>query len=227
MVLGSFPFRASTERAWECIIEKQGYYAGEAAGGYFEYAVFSEKNYYQPDRNAPVLFHLRKKGNGEQLSMEHIWTTIPADGTPVRFDLLHGETTLPNGRSHEGRKSPDGQLEIAAVTNTEEYPPGIFDWHAKISVPDGGLVEHDQEFPFEAPEAGYQESVEFNMPSNAPGWKRDALKNYFIRFGDPPKYGRIHVELDGASQHVSLDYWVNPNGSRNLEPSDPKGSSPR
>ena len=84
-------------------------------------------------------------------------------------------------------------------------------------VPDGGLLEHALEFPFEAPEHGYVPKVEFKMQAAAPDWKRVVEKNYFIRFGTPPKYGRIHVRFNGASQKVFLKYTVNPSGSRNLE----------
>ena len=113
--------------------------------------------------------------------------------------------------------SPTGQIEITAVTNTEKYPPQLFDWQASISIADGGLIEHDLEFPFEAPEQGYKEKVEFNMPANAPDWRRSLEKSYFVRFGTPPKYGRIHVRFNGASQKVFLNYAVNLSGSRNLE----------
>jgi len=134
----------------------------------------------------------------------------------VRFDLLNGGTV-----------SPDGQLEIAAVTNTEQYPPRIFNWRATILVPGGGLIEHNAEFPFEAPEGGYQPSVEFDMPTNAPDWKRVIEKSYFIEFGSPRRYGRIQIRLNGASQKASVSYWVNPSGSRNLEASSNEQVSSR
>lgn len=213
-VSGQFSLNGVRGKSLGVYISKQGYYAGTGSEGYFDYALFSEKDYYQPNRNSPVLFHLKRKTKGEAIFTRHIWTTIPADGSPVRFDFLN-----------EGIQSAKGQLEIAAVTNTEEYPPGIFDWRAKISIIGGGMIEHNQEFPFEAPELGYQANVEFNMPSNASDWKRDIDKKYFIRFGNPAKYGTIHVELDGASQHIAVDYWINPNGSRNLEPDTGKGIS--
>lgn len=189
-------------------IGKAGYYTPRSLdGARFENTRFWDVHYYEPDPDNPVLFHLRKKGEGEPLGIGEIAINIPANGTPVRFDLLN-----------KGRVSPDGQLEIAAVTNSERYPPRIFDWRATIAVPDGGLVEYSAEFPFAAPEAGYQRSVEFNMPASAPDWKRGIDKSYFIQFGTPPKYGRIQVHLNGDSQRVSIGYWVNPSGSRNLEP---------
>ena len=124
----------------------------------------------------------------------------------MRVDLLN-----------KGYISADGQIEVGAVTNTEKYPPRRFDWQASISLPDRGLLEHDLEFPFEAPTDGYQPMVDFKMPADSPDWTRSIEKSYFIRFGNPPKYGRIRIRLNGASQKVYLRYAINPTGSRNLE----------
>src|SRR5205085_81086 len=86
---------------------------------------------------------------------------------------------------------------------TDKYPPRIFNWQASILVPGGGLVEYNDEFPFEAPEDGYQPSAEFDMPTNALNWRPLVQKSYFIEFGSPPRYGRIQIQLNGASQKAS------------------------
>ena len=203
---GFFSLLNQTGRHLEVRVSKDGYYTPKRQQISFDYAAFWEADYHVPDPNNPVLFHIRKKNQGEALRSGEIRPTMPADGTPMRFDLLNG-----------GRLSPDGQLEIAAVTNTQKYPPKIFNWRATILVPGGGLIEHDAEFPFEAPEDGYQPSVGFDMPTNAPDWKPLIEKSYFIEFGSPPRYGRIQVQINGGSQKASVSYWVNPSGSRNLE----------
>jgi len=203
---GFFSLLKQTGRHLEVRVSKDGYYTPKRQQISFDYAAFWEADYHVPDPNNPVLFHIRKKNQGEALRSGEIRPTMPADGTPMRFDLLNG-----------GRLSPDGQLEIAAVTNTEKYPPRIFNWRATILVPGGGLIEHNAEFPFEAPEDGYQPSVGFDMPTNAPDWKPLIEKSYFIEFGSPPRYGRIQVQINGGSQKASVRYWVNPSGSRNLE----------
>ena len=205
---GSFSLLNQTGRNLQVRVSKEGYYTPKQQQISFDYAGFWEANYHNPDPHNPVVFHLRKKHHAEILSRGEIRPIIPPNGTPVRFDLLNG-----------GKVSPDGQLEIAAVTNTEKYPPRIFNWRATISVPDGGLIEHNAEFPFEAPESGYQRSVEFDMSTNVSDWKRLIEKSYFIQFGSPPRFGRIQIQLNGASQKASVRYWVNPSGSRNLEAS--------
>lgn len=204
---GAFSLNGKTGRVLQVDVSKDGYYKHKDERlRSFDYAAFWEENYHQADPNRPIVFHLRKKGGSETLIVGDIRPTVSPDGAPMRLDLLKG-----------GRISADGQVEVAAVTNTEKYPPRAFDWRASIAIENGGLIEHNLEFPFEAPEDGYAPQVEFEMSRNAPDWRRSIEKTYFIRFGSPPKYGRIHIRLNGASQKVSLSYAVNPTGSRNLE----------
>jgi len=213
---GSFSLVNKTGRHLEVRVSKDGYYTPKRQQISFDYAGFWEANYHEPNPNNPVIFRLRKMNQGEALRSGEFRPTIPADGTPVRFDLLNG-----------GKVSSDGQLELAAVTNTDKYPPRIFNWQASILVPGGGLVEYNDEFPFEAPEDGYQPSAEFDMPTNALNWRPLVQKSYFIEFGSPPRYGRIQIQLNGASQKASISYWVNPTGSRNLEASSTEHASSR
>lgn len=203
---GYFAILGKEGRGITIRVSKEGYYTPKHQQNSFDYAAFWEANYYEPDSAHPVTFHLRRKTGSEGLVAGETQPSLPANGSPIKVDLLHG-----------GQVSANGQIEIIAVTNTEKYPPRVFDWQASITVPDGGLIEHDLEFPFEAPEEGYAPKVEFNMPAGIPDWKRTIEKSYFIRFGKTPTYGRIHVRFNGASQKTFLTYTVNPSGSRNLE----------
>lgn len=203
---GRFSIRDKTGRGITIRVMKEGYYTPNQQRTSFDYAAFWEANYYQPDPSHPVTFHLRARGRSEALITGEVTPPVPADGTPVLLDLLKG-----------GRASQNGQIEFSAITNTEKYPPSRFTWRAALRVPDGGLIEHTQEFPFEAPNDGYTQRIIFEMLAEAPDWKRSVEKTYFIRFGSPPKYGRIQIRLNGASQKVLLHYAVNLSGSRNLE----------
>lgn len=206
--MGLFELTAKTGKMLQVDVNKEGYYkpSNERLKS-FEYADFSDREYYEPDAGNPVVFHLRKKGAGEALLIGRIEINTPANGAPVRVDFLNG-----------GRVSPEGQLEISAVTDTRQYPPRIFDWRATLSVPGGGLLEYNDEFPFSAPEAGYLPQAQFSYPASSPDWKRSVQKHYYIRFGTPAKYGRIQIDLDGGRQLVFVRYWINPSGSPSLEP---------
>jgi hypothetical protein len=211
---GYFAITGKTGRGITIRVSKLGYDTPKLQRSSFDYAAFWESNYHEAKAGSAVLFHLRKRNEGAPLLMGEVRSTNPANGAPVRFDLLE-----------DGRVSNKGQLEIAAITNAEKYPPKVSDWSAKLSVLAGGLIESKSEFPFEAPEAGYQSSVEFNMRMGAPDWKRTVEKAFYVRFGSPPKYGHIKVRINGSSQIVVVNYSVNPTGSRNLEPSDSQPGS--
>lgn len=214
---GVFSLEDKIGRVLQVDVSKQGYYKprNERLRS-FDYAAFWEVNYHEPDPARPVTFHLRKKGRVTPLIVGEKQRPIAANGTPSRLDLLH-----------DGRVSSAGQFEIAALTNTEKYPPAKFDWRATITIHDGGLTEHELEFPFEAPVEGYQPTFAFAMPSASPDWKREIEKKYFIRFGNPPTYGRVVIRLNGASQKVYLRYAINPTGSRDLEhPTEEEFSEP-
>lgn len=86
-----------------------------------------------------------------------------------------------------------------------------------LSVPDGGLIEHHDEFPFEAPEGGYQLAIELRFNRESTNWVSGFKQDFHIMFGQPRKYGRIHVETDTfTGAHV--EYAINREGSRNPEP---------
>lgn len=213
---GYFAITGKTGRGITIRLSKPGYYTPKNQQTSFDYAAFWEGNYHEPNAKRPVLFHLRKRGEGVVVLGGEIRTTIPANGTPVCFDLLDN-----------GRVSGNGQLEVAAVTNTERYPPNVFDWSATIAVRGGGLVEHDLEFPFEAPEAGYKESIQFDMPASASPWKRVVERAFFVQFGEPRRYGRFVIRMNGGSQSISIDYVINATGNRLLEPTSKRPSESR
>lgn len=189
-------------------ITKRGYYTPQRGNQFrFENARFWDANYHEPNPDNPVFFHLQKKGEAEPLIVALARPRVPRDGTPVRVDLFN-----------KGAISPSGQLEIAAWLPPENpNQRGLFDWRAKLSLPEGGVREHNDEFPFIAPEDGYIPEVVFDMPAAAPDWRQVITQRYYFRIGTPPQFGRMEVRINGASQVVNVNYWLNPSGSRNLE----------
>jgi hypothetical protein len=60
--------------------------------------------------------------------------------------------------------------------------------------------------------------LEFNYQKDQPDWTEDLKKDYYIKFGNPPLYGRLHLETGISYGGATLTYGINPDGSRNLEP---------
>ncbi len=189
-------------------VTKPGYYSSDPRNRQsFEFANPFEEIHYQPDRTNPVVFYLRKKGEGAQLVKKTVEVALPGDGNGTNIDLVSGKI------------SPNGELQIQAW---KPWPPRPlsphYDWKVLFTISDGGFIEAPAEFAFEAPGAVYSQPFEVNMPASAgSGWSVSAEKTLYFAFGQPQKYGRLHFRTDGASRYVFVDYVFNPTGSKNLE----------
>jgi hypothetical protein len=192
-------------------ISKTGYYStGDARLRTFEYGD-PLMGIFTPDSSNPVIFHLRKKGPGVDLVTSQFGVSpllevkAPRDGTPVQVDMLE-------------RKSGQGPLTISQSKPPYESWKQASEWAFRMEIPDGGFVEHKDEFPFEAPESGYQPAIQFNFRQGQTNWTITLQKDYYIKFGNPPRYGRLHLETSIQMQGARLTYAINRTGSRNLEP---------
>lgn len=194
-------------------VSKPGYYNVKSLNqnNSFGYSTSLGSEPFKPSPSDPVIFHLRRKGSGVDLiTSQHgifpeLEFSVPRDGTTIRVDFF-------------GQKvASQGQLEVSSV----KPPRGqvASEWSFRLSIPDGGFVEENDEFPFEAPESGYQTTLEFHFQAGETNWTDTLRRSYYIVFGQPPKYGRIDVET-GAYMGVDLGYAINPDGTRNLEPKE-------
>jgi hypothetical protein len=189
-------------------VGKAGYYSSRRDNDSFGYGPLDGKPF-PADQANPVIFHLRKKGQGVELvTSEHgirldVAARVPKGGTPVSVDFFQKQA------------SPNGQLEI-----TQIKPPWqtATNWSFRMSIPSGGCIENNDEFQFEAPESGYQPTVEYNFTKGGTNWTTQTTKRFYIVFGEPRKYGWLRIESNLAQETIFLTYAINPTGSRNLEP---------
>jgi alpha-tubulin suppressor-like RCC1 family protein len=167
---------------------------------------------FRPDPRQPVVYYLRRKGVGAKSLItsdygvyHDLVAKAPLNNAPVRVDLLH-------------RKVGEGPLEVSQVKPAYANWKSATDWSLTLKIADGGFVEENEEFPFHPPESGYRPEMEFNFHKGQTNWTTAIQKDYYIRFGDPPLYGRLHVDTLISSDSVRLAYTINPDGVRNLEP---------
>lgn len=193
-------------------VGKEGYYSsGNSRGAAFEYANPAD-GLFTPDQNNPVVFHLRKKGAGVDLiiSQNGMSTQLrispPTNGSAVFLDFYN-------------QKIGDvGQLKIEGWKEPKDFTTGENNWGLRLTVPDGGLTGNSDEFSFEAPDTGYESVLEWHFTNGQPDWCGFLKTNFYVQFGNPPRYGKITVETLAFSKAVFLDFAINPDGSRNLEP---------
>lgn len=192
-------------------VRREGYYSikGKSANT-FAYGIGTDAyRKAPPTKENPAIFVLHKMGTTEPLVRAEQSARIPKDGTPVTVNLM------------TGRLSPNGNLRVEAWT---EAPEGgrKFTWRCRVTVPGGGLADRTGQFEFEAPEDGYEESVEFGMRHDAEQWTSDQQRDYFVKLPDG-RFARINFRMIvGGNHYFVLESFLNPKpGSRNLE-YDPK-----
>ena len=197
-------------------VEKPGYYPVKGTNpDHFDYMQHSTSEAFSPNSQQPVVFHLRRRGAGAELitSRHGVAPDLEISG------LTNGSTVRVNFFNQN--ISPDGQLELSATKPPRGEP--VSRWSFRMSIPSGGFIEQNEEFPFEAPESGYKPMVEFDFRVGETNWSQSLHKSYYIVFGQPPRYGRIDVQT-GIYRGVSLSYAINADGTRNLEPRETAAS---
>jgi len=207
---GLFSLTGERGKMLEVRVSKEGYYTADGGAGAlaFEFANPAENDYYEPDSAHPVIFHLHKMGPGAALVSRRIDVTLDADHPSNKVNLM------------TGRIGTNGSLTVEADKPDYRKARGRFPWSITLSMSEGGLVETNAQFPFQAPESGYSAQVVMDLTNpDSPSWTNMLTKTYYFYLPSSKTYGRMTVDTLGASRHVAIDYSYNPvAGHRELEP---------
>lgn len=203
---GAFSLTGVAGSAVSVYVTKEGYYAVRSLN-----RIDFDPTGNGSSKENPALFHFRKKGPGTDLITskygvnDYLGVSAPRDGTPVVVDFFNRKT------------GGEGQLILSNVKPAYENWKQATEWSYRLAIPVGGFLETREEFPYEAPESGYQEVIEFNFQKGTTNWLERFDKTYYIAFGNPCRYGRIRVKTTIMTGTI-LEYAINPDGSRCLEP---------
>lgn len=183
----------------------------------FKYSLLvPEKERHHADRSNPVVFTMWKAAGAEPLIRVALDRAhVAVDGSPLALDLLSGKI-VQNG----------GDLTVSVQREPEHIERGKrFDWHATVAVTDGGLAEVRELYPNEAPVDGYTPQWSIDMPAVASDWHSSLTRNFYVKLRGGKTYGRVQVEITADYEPpptgLTVEAFVNPSGSRNLE-FDPK-----
>ena len=195
-------------------VGKQGWHTIKSKSqNSFSYSEIHGSQPFRPDQNNPIIFYLHKKGEGVDLITSQYGIrpdfviSTPKDGTPVQVDLLQ--------RKIEG----SGPLKIQSWLEIDSNTGRAKTWQLKLRLSDGGFIAEHDEFPFEAPENGYETELSFPIPdANGNIQFGVSQKKYYIAFGIPRRYGHLEISASDQTGEVMLQYSINPDGTRNLEP---------
>ncbi len=186
-------------------LEKDGYIRSNIGSNFgFEYSAFFEETYHQPDPDNPVIFRMKKKGDAEP--------------------LVYRQAEITVGVNHVGAVQIDPQtvLQVELIANGEIREKN---WVAKVNVLGGGVQVSTEEFPFTAPEDGYQSSLTLDLKTPKPdNWTQMYQGGQFYVKTANGQYGRIELKTVSGKTFMRYSLFLNPTPSnRNLE-YDPKKS---
>lgn len=165
---------------------------------------------YLPDSNSPLVFTMWKVRGAEPIIHNQFESRVPYNGTSAIFNLM------------TGKKTADGDLKITLSRSPLNIHRGRdkYDWTAKIELINGGLIVENDQYPYWAPETGYQSVFEASMSSNNVPWSAELRQNFYIKNAQN-QYGRLFIDLFTDSMRpntgITVETWINPSGSQNLE----------
>lgn len=211
---GRFSLTGVRGIAFSVRASKDGYYSSDESRAHRNVLNPSNQDVAQPSENNPVLLILRKRGAAEPLvAITSRQIDVPRNGQAIDVDLASGQV---------GR----GSLKIESWIGDSSQRR--YDWRYRLSVPGGGLSERQDRFGFEAPQKGYTEAVEINMPANVESWSSRVERDYFASLPDG-SFARFGIRFyPGKRNFVVIEGYFNPKpGSRNLEYDPSKQASAR
>ncbi len=163
---------------------------------------------FHPDPASPVVFRLWKLRNPEPLLLRGTW--LGYQGPEYQLD-------------GEGAVDVKHSISVAVGSvGTKQSPQ----WEVTVTAAeaDGGIAKADPNDPFmfEAPVSGYERVQKFRYgPDDTKDYGKGAPVRFFVR----TKKGRWYAAVDSiffapntkGNIRTKSRYWLNPNGSRNLE----------
>jgi hypothetical protein len=193
---GLFSLTGRTGKFLSVEVKKDGYYTSQENHTGFEYAAFSDPNYYQPDPNNPVIFHLRKKGEAAPLASSQ-GELLMTFGTPSAIPIP-GITPSP------------------IIVTVYQNDVRVRDWKARVAVDGGGIEPTTEEFPFQAPADGYQPSINIDHDSpHATDWPDEEGGRFYIKTA--AGYGLLELHQTRGKRTLHYSVLINSAGGTALE----------
>lgn len=168
------------------------------------------------DKNQRYTFVMWKKGETERV--------IPLS---LRIDL---DNTVGQGQwvsnyfigfmppRVEWTNFAEADLQIRGIRRSSGNPDLPFEFTFTLNVPAGGIAQSADVYPYQAPAAGYQTSWSFdNKPHLNP---RDYpwTKTAYLKLREGRAYAGLTIGFCKGGFDFQFDGYLNPGGSRNLEP---------
>ena len=178
---------------------------------------------YKASSDNRVIFHMWKNKGAEPMLHTEKDSRLPYDNQTASFNL------------RTGAKSDTGDLRVTLSRTPSQVTRGgpPFDWSVQLAIDSGGLVAINDLYPNLAPDTGYQPLLQFSQSKEDPHWLHNLTKSFYVHLKDGT-YGRITFDIVADSDRpdihagsgISIESFINPSGSRNLEYSREKEINP-
>ncbi len=166
---------------------------------------------------------LKYKGSPEKPVIIHAWKKVEAE------PLYHGE--IFQGFLQDGQyyyvdiPALNKTMKVAFVIDPEGDRYNPLDWSVNLKVERGGVIESNDVFMNEAPEADYQTMWVSEHKKSDPNFgKWGGKRKFYVKGLNGKVYGRIEVKFaayygnrDITHGVIDAKYWINPSSSRNLQ----------
>jgi hypothetical protein len=163
-------------------------------------------------------FHLWKKGKTEKLLHSEIGVTLSANSHQAWFNVISGEVNY---------AAPAwADFTIVETMLHPNDPDRQYDRTMSIQGLNGAkLVETADPYPYLAPESGYLSEFRFDvLPSTGNGQRGtwDWEKNFYMVARNGKVHAGLKIGFVGGKIFFGFNGYLNPSGSRNLEPDSQK-----
>ncbi len=185
---------------------RKGGYEMEARGKGFK----GPANGSKPTPADRAVFTLWKLSGAEPMAHTRFDSRVPYDGQQATFDLL------------AGKKSATGELHLTLTRTPIQVKRGVdrFDWKVRLELIGGGLIETADAYQYLARETGYEPVLDYEQSKNDSQWTQRLIKTFYMLTAKG-QYGRVLIDLkidaERCDTGISVETWLNPTGSRNLE----------
>ena len=196
-------------------IEGEGYLWRNPGFGSFDYGTNRSgvpRPYADPSKG--IILHTWKKG-----------VTDPVIEIHQRIRLVENQIEYPlnifSTIRSEGIGPVDLLLKIPLAAPDDPTRP--LDRWITLEAPEGGILETKDVYPYAAPESGYEKAWRKLFQPGGPrpdseGWSR----NYYLKARKGHVYAGLVVKFAQGMDGFEIIGFINPHGSRNLEPDPAK-----
>ena len=163
-------------------------------------------------RDSPYVFHAFRKGKAEALLTGSILKLCEQDGRFYTVDLKSKRIT---------EEATGGDIKISLMRPPGPAGQDNYNWSVKMEGIDADLIESQDVFMYQAPASGYVSSWSFTQRADGNSYTREVHPKFYFKSRSGSTYGRIEMSLMSNYRDkfgVRIRYWLNPAGSRNLEP---------